>query len=372
MFKQFFTNREIKLAQKAVANQPENILKLDILGNLYLQNKQYKNAAEIFQNIIELDKTYLPAYLKLAQSLKGSFRYLYAFDTLLSLKELMPLDKQATELLFSLRDADTDLESKVTILEGLLKIEPGNQPLMEQLADTLLKNGEFTKSASMYEKLLAMEEKSQYAQQLALISEKQNNIPKAVELLEKLLLLGTIEKEFIKKLAHFYAVTERFEEAKSILGLLIESNPEEKQELLTKTAEIFILEKKYDEALEKCNEVIKENTFHSPAKFLMVKCYLEQKKYLESIDFLREFYYDPIDEKTEQTIVTMIIDACIAYCEELSLERKFDKAFDSLFEALKYNQSEPKIYMALAKLSDDIKDFDGAKEYRKIAEELLN
>lgn len=370
MFEQFFTNREIKLAQKAVKNQPQNILKQDILGDLYFKNKQYKNSAEVYQNIINLDKNYLPAYFKLAQSLKENTGYLEAFNTLLELKNLMPLDKQSYGLLFSLQNAPTDLVSKVTILEGLLNIEPDNQPLMEKLADTLLENGEFTKSAAMYEKLLTIEEKSHYAQQLALISEKQNNIPKAVELLEKLLVLGTIEKEFIIKLAQFYSQTERFEEAKSILELVIETTPEDKQELLLKIAEILIAEKNYDEAIAKCNEVLQENQFNGFAKFLLSKCYLEQKNYKQGIEFLKEFYYDPMDEKTEQKIANMIIDSCISYADELSTQKIFDKAFDTLFEALKYNQSEPKIYLALAKLSDAIKDFAGAKEYKKIAEEL--
>ena len=43
MFKNLFKNKEIELAEKVVKDNPDNIIKLNILGKLYVENNFFND-----------------------------------------------------------------------------------------------------------------------------------------------------------------------------------------------------------------------------------------------------------------------------------------------------------------------------------------
>ena len=88
---------------------------------------------------------------------------------------------------------------------------------------------------------------------------------------------------------------------------------------------------------------------------------------MKNLEFLREFYYDPINKETEKRIEEKIIEVSVAYAQNLRTERKFVEAIDILTMALRYDEMNKAVYLELANISNDIKDYSAAKEYIKIA-----
>ena len=69
------------------------------------------------------------------------------------------------------------------------------------------------------------------------------------------------------------------------------------------------------------NNVIKNNKYSVDSKFLQADALLDKKEYKEAVDFLREFYCDPVDKDTEKRIEEKIILASILYSQVLRSEK---------------------------------------------------
>ena len=202
------------------------------------------------------------------------------------------------------------------------------------------------------------------------IYEKIGKYSHAAIALERLMLTDEFDNFFAEKLANIYFKVKRFEESKGIYELLIQSNPQKSKFYNEELAKISLAQNNPEEALIATQNVINEDSFSIDAKFLQAQALIENENYEEAIAFLREFYCDPIDEKTEKKIINEIIKTCILFSQKLRKERNFAKAIDSLTPALRYDDTNKDIYIELSKISEDIKDFSAAKEYMKIAESL--
>ena len=97
---------------------------------------------------------------------------------------------------------------------------------------------------------------------------------------------------------------------------------------------------------------------------------IEKEDYKNAIEFLRDFYCDPVDKNTEKQIETKLINTIILQAQKLRKEKKFVDAIDALSLALRYDENNKNIFLELAQISQEIKDYNAAKEYMKIAEEL--
>ena len=94
MFKNLFKNKEIEIALEAVKNNPDNILKLNILANLYFKNNFFNEAIEVYEKILRLDENYLPALSSLGKCYILNKQYLKGFRTLKFLHSKSPEDTQ--------------------------------------------------------------------------------------------------------------------------------------------------------------------------------------------------------------------------------------------------------------------------------------
>ena len=318
---------------------------------------------------INIDENYLPALETLAKCYIQKKQYLKAFRTLKFLYNIVPNDFHTKTMLFSLANCDCDIEAKIEILKGLLEFEEKIE-FKEQLGNCYLQSGQFSKSAGIFEKLSDIEEKSWYLIKLSEIYKTLGKFQKASEVLEKLMLTNDFKIEHAQILAELYVKEKRFEEAKGVYELLIESHPENRTKYNEEIAKILLLEKDPDKVIEITQNVIEENEYSTEAKFLQAKALLEKQEYSKAIEFLREFYCDPIDEKTEKEIEQLIIKASILYSQKLRTEKKFTEAIDALMPALRYDENNKDIYIELARISTEIRDYSSAKEYMKIAENL--
>jgi len=369
MFKNILKNKEIETAEKVVEKNPNNILKLNILGELYAKHKFYKEAISILEKILRLDENYLPAIELLGKVYIKNKQYLKAYRTLLHLYKITNGDFKTRTILFSLKDSDCDIEAKIEIIKGLIEIESSIE-LKEKLASLYLESGQFVKSATLYEELLDIESKSGYLQQLSKIYIKLQKYSAASNCLEKLMQTENFSLDDAQILAGLYEKESRFEEAKGIYELLINSKPNNAEIFKEKIAKILMQENQIDKALEITNDVIADNKYSVEAKFIQADALIDKKEYENAIEFLREFHCDPIDNNTEKLIEKKIIETSIVYSKELRAEKKYTEAIDALMPALRYDENNKEIYVELARISTEIRDYSSAKEYMKIAEEL--
>jgi len=369
MFQNFLKNKDIEIAKKAVEKNPTNIIKLSILGQLYAENNFYKEAIATLEKVLKLEENYLPALELLGKIYIKTKQYLKAYRTLLELYNASEHNFKVKTMLFSLKDADCDDEAKIIILNGLLEIEP-NESTKETLAKLYLKTGQFIKSATTYEELIDNEQKPEYLRELSNIYIKLKKYSSASISLEKLMQTEDFNTQDAKTLAEVYTNEKRFQEAKGIWELLIDTEPHNTEFFKSKIAQILMQENNPDEVIEVTKNVIEVNEYSQDAKFLQADALLNKKEYAKAIEFLREFYCDPIDKQTEQKIEEKIINISILYSQELRAEKKYVEAIDALMPALRYNENQKEIYIELARISTEIRDYSSAKEYMKIAEEL--
>ena len=369
MFNNFFKNKEIEIAKEAVKNHPDNILKLNILGKLYFEGNFYNEAIKIFEKILKIDENYVLVFEPLSKCYIAKKQYLKAFRTIKYWLHIVPEDSQAKNMLFSLENSDCETEVKIEILQEILKFEDKIET-KEKLGNCYITNGQFSKSSEIFENLLKIDEKPAYLITLCEIYSKLGKIPKATAMLEKLMLTQNFNMEHAQILAELYVKEQRFEEAKGVYELLIQSSPENAQKFNKEIAKILLLEKNPDKAIEITRNVIEQDKFSAEAKFLQAEALIEKKDYANAIDFLKEFYSDPIDKKTEQKIEKLIIETSILYSQKLRAEKKYTEAIDALMPALRYDENNKNIYTELARISTEIRDFSAAKEYMKIAESL--
>ena len=369
MFKNLFKNKEIEIAKEAVKNHPDNLLKLNILGKLYFEGNFYNEAIETFEKILRIDENYILAFEPLAKCYIAKKQYLKAFKTIKYWLNLVPEDSQAKDLLLSLENSDCETEVKIEILQGILKFEDKVET-KEKLGECYLKSGQYVKSAGIFENLIDIEENSSYLIKLCEIYSKLGKFQKAASMLEKLMLTENFNMEHTKTLAELYVKEQRFDEAKGVYELLIQSCPENSKIFNEEIAKILLLEKNPDRAIEITQNVIEQDKYSVEAKFLQAKALIDKKDFAGSIEFLREFYCDPVDKETEKKIEKLIIETSISYSQSLRNEKKYVEAIDALMPALRYDENNKNIYTELARISTEIRDFAAAKEYMKIAESL--
>ena len=369
MLNKFFKNKQIENALVAVEKNPDNLLKLNILGDVYVQNNFFSEAINVYEKILRLDENYLPALKALGNCYLQKKEVLKAFRTLKFLCLKAPSDIEARELFLSLQDADCDIEAKVEILKGLVEFDASLE-LKEKLAETFLKSGQFAQSIKSYENLFGIEQKPEYLIKLSELYQKLNKYELATNSLEQLMLTNDFSMDNAQTLAELYVKLKRFEEAKGLYEVLIENIPAKANYFKEKIADILLKEQNPDEVLEVTQEVINDDKYSVEAKFLQAKALLDKNDFVNAIEFLRDFYCDPIDKQTEKKIEEKIITASILYAQQLRQERKFVEAIDALILALRYDENNKNVYLELANISNDIKDFSSAKEYQKIADTL--
>ena len=369
MFKKLFKNQEIQTAIEAVKNNPDNILKLNMLGDIYLKNNFFDEAISTYERILRLDENFLPALNSLGKCYILKKQYLKAFRTLKFLYTHNPTDTKIKDILLSLQSADCDIEAKVEILKGLSEID-NSVEIKEKLAEVFFLSGQFSKSANLLENLCSFEEKTNYLIKLCEIYKKLNKLEKVAETLEKLMLTEDFSISHAQLLAETYSQLKRFEEAIGVYEFLIENHPSKANIYKAQIAQIHLLEQNPDKVIEITQNVIEKDEYSIEAKFLQAEALLNKHLYQEAIDFLREFYYDPVDKKTEKQIEQKIIEASIKYAQTLRENKHFVEAIDALIPALRYDEKNKNIYIELARISSEIRDYAAAKEYMKIADEL--
>ncbi len=307
--------------------------------------------------------------MKVSKCYLDKKHYLKAFRTLKYLYNLNPNDNFAKEKLLSLKDIDSSLEIKITILKELASIWAENTDILELLAQNYLKDGQFINSITAYEKLCEEDEKERFLRALCFTYQRLQQFEKAIICLEKLLLKNCITDEEIKNLASLYAKVGRLDEAKGVFEILAERNPKERGQLKNEISKILLQENNTDKAIDVSTEALQENEFDFQAKFIIAQAYIEKKEYKTALDFLQEFYFDPLPETEQNKVLDMFIDTTIKYSKELSEKKEYQEAIDVLVPALRYRETEPEIYYQLASISEQIKDFTSQKDYLKTAQE---
>ncbi len=365
----FFKNKEIENAKQAVKKQPDNIIYQEILGDLYYKYNYIQDAINTYENILKQDENYQPVLMKVGKCYLDKKHFLKAFRTLKHLYNLNPSDNFAKEKLLALKDIEASLEIKIIILKELASIWDDDNDILELLAQNYLKDGQFTNCISSYEKLCEIDEKERYLRALCFVYQRLQNSEKAIVFLEKLLLKNCIKDDEIKNLASLYAKVGRLDEAKGVFELLAERNPKERGQLKNEISKILLQENNTDKAIDVSTEALKENEFDFQAKFIIAQAYIEKKEYKTALNFLQEFYFDPLPESEQKKVLDMFIDTTIKYSKELTEKKEYQEAIDILVPALRYRENEPQIYYQLAFISEQIKDFTSQKDYLKTAQE---
>ena len=365
----FFGNKEINNAKLAVKKQPDNIIYQEILGDLYYKYNYVQDAINTYENILKKDEKYQPVLMKVSKCYLDKKHFLKAFRTLKHLYNLNPKDNFAKEKLLSLKDIEASLEIKIIILKELASIWNEDNDILELLAQNYLKDGQFTNCISAYEKLCESDEKERFFCFLCFVYQRLQYFEKAIVCLEKLLLKNCITDEEIKNLADLYAKVNRLDEAKGVFELLAQRHPKERGQLKNEISKILLREKNTDKAIDVSTEALKENEFDFQAKFIIAQAYIEKKEYKNAIDFLQEFYFDPLPETEQNKVLDMFIDTTVKYSKELCEKKEYQEAIDVLVPALRYRETEPSIYYQLAYISEQIKDFSSQKDYLKTAQE---
>ena len=369
MFENFLKNNKIENAVLAVKNDPDNVIKLDILGRIYFENNFYNKGIEVFEKIISLNPKYLPALDLLSKGYLKTKQYLKAYNTLKTLYSYTPDDFKVRTMLLNLKDIDAEMEEQIEIIKGLSELfdEIG---LKEQLSKLYLDNGQFRKAATLLEELYEKNNNPEYLKNLSNIYIKLKNYQKAISSLEELMQSDCFKPQDANILAELYIKENRFDEAREIFELLSQTYPDKAEIFKEKIAKILLNEKNPDKAIEITNSVIENNIYSVKSKFLQAQALIDKKEYKKAVEFLRDFICDPVDKKTEQQIQDKIIETSILYSQSLRENKKYQEAIDALIPALRYDEKNKNVYIELSRISTEIRDYSSAKEYMKIAEEL--
>lgn len=140
-------------SRKAVELEPDNIDFNYLLAQVYEVGKISDSSEIILKKIIAIDSTEVQAYYKLAQ-LYESARPLKAIEIYTKLSKQLGADWSILVRITELYERLGNIEEAIHSIEGLLELDPSNQPIQKLLVEYYIKGKKYDKALETIDDIL--------------------------------------------------------------------------------------------------------------------------------------------------------------------------------------------------------------------------
>lgn len=197
-------NEALTEIKKALDLNPNSESYLELAANIYISQKDFKNAAESYEKILTVDSTYtygLYSLARLYQELSMPAKAIIVYE---KITNKIGYDFDVLRKMYEIYNSYKDYPKSIEVLENLLVLDPYNNDIKKLLATHYLSNNQPGESKRMFEELLLLNPDDKDIQtELVKIYFKENNTELAFEKFGKMLgkdSLGYYEKVQIGEL----------------------------------------------------------------------------------------------------------------------------------------------------------------------------
>ena len=299
-------DESIKLIEKAVKlnvlNPSDQAQSMRLLGDLYMQEKQYKEAIETYKAWMAYtdwqDKT---IYVRMGQAsyeLKQYAQVIPYADKAIALATKP--DKNAYLLKLSSYYERKLYKDSVSVLEEIVRLFPGEAKWWAQLGMFYMLIEDYDKALSTMEVAYRNDllSKANHFKGLAQLYYNGNVPYKGAVVLEKYLDNGTIkrDKRMVTQLANSYRMAKHFDKAAKYYGEA--GKMENDGEAYRKQASMYLLQEKYPQAIKAAQAALNAGVKREGSVNMMIaEAYLYQKNLKNAYKFARKAIKDPSTKK---------------------------------------------------------------------------
>lgn len=350
-----------KLIERANALNPDNDECRILLGKIYFDENEFDKAGEIFEGFGKNSQNpdvlnYLGLFALEDNNLVEAVKF---FSRASNLDKTNPLYS------YNLGNAyffNGWIEEAVNAYMKAICLKPENPDYRYSLAYLYFENKNFDKAKKEIDYVLETNPKHYPARVLsALLKFENKDFLGAQQILEENIKEGSNDDFTLISLGKVYSGLDNFEKAEKVTKQVIAGNPENLN-YLSSLADIYIKEKKYDDALSIVKNVIEKNE-----KYIYAYICGAKAAYLKGDTELAKEY--------AQDAVSLDINCSEGYyyLAKVRISQKdYDEAVECMKRAIMYDINNAKYYAEMSriyKLKDDVKT---AFEYIKEAESIDN
>ncbi len=226
-------NEALTEIKNALRLKPESENYLELSANIYISQKDFKNAANAYEKILSTDTNYtfgLYSLARLYQELNMPAKAIVIYE---KITNKIGYDFDVLRKMYEIYYSYKDYPKSIEVLENLLVLDPYNNEIKKLLATLYFSNDQIENSKKMYEELFILNPEDKDIQsELVKIYFRENNSEMAFEKFGKMIgkdSLGFYEKVQIGEL-YFNMIQQdppSAEIAKSIFYNLSNQYPEE-------------------------------------------------------------------------------------------------------------------------------------------------
>jgi tetratricopeptide (TPR) repeat protein len=309
--------KALAICKKNLEEHPDDIDTLLLLGELYLHLKDFKNAAEQYRRVIDLDTNNIAArfYLGTCHA------------------ELKQIDKA------------------VAVFQELLQIDPNHFMTNYYLARILADQQRFDEAEAAFKKTLALRPDFETAMiDLARLYEQQKKITPAIEIYNAMKELLPPRPMARIRLGELFLREKRYDEAESEFREVLKLDPANRDVRLT-LGLIFLERGQHGKAIEAIAALVKEYPMEYRLVYLLGTTYEESRADEKAVEILKRIPVTADEFTNAQIRIAMI----------LKRQKRAIEAVDSLVAAIRKKNDAPGLYAYLASLYGEEKRFPAAE-----------
>lgn len=333
----------IEQAKIIVKHQPKNTDMKIFIANCYLDSDNPIRAAELLQDVLDIDPNNAVAIKELAQ---------VYFDTNQK-KSAIKMYKRLEEFL------DSDFEkSKVKI----------------KIAEIHVEFMDYDKAIQEYEEVAEIyPDEVSVKKRLVELYKIKGDYDSAIELADEIVKSVHYESEdglwVLQKLMDLYNTIKNFAKALEIANLLKEHPLSDTVQSGQDIAAILINEGEIDTSIEVLKDLIKENEDNVQLHKDLAKAYVHKKDFESAVATYKKIL-DLVNTSEVDGVNLEISTIYSDWAMHLFFNDNNDECFKKFTTAIKYNAQNPDTYYRLGNVNSAVKDYNSAISHYKRAIEL--
>lgn len=345
--------------KSALEINPENSDALVLLGKIYFDKSEFEKSKEIFNSFSKTaENPEVLNYLGLFALEDMKF-----VDAIKCFSKALSLDKHNSRYSYNLGNAyfyNGWIKEAVASYLQAIRLEPDNLGYRYSLAYLYYEIKSFDKAQKETDYILELDEKNSQAHVLnALLKFNAKDYLGAKSELETNLKNGNDDNFTLISLSMVYSELGMFEKAEDLLVKVINQNPESLN-YKCQLAEIYISEKKYDDALKIVNEVINTDENYIKAYITGAKSALEKG----DSDSAKVFAQNAI------ALDMNYPDGYYWLSKVRFNENDFEEAKECMKRAIMADADNAEYYAQMSKIYEAQEDFSSALDYMQEAETI--
>lgn len=193
------------------------------------------------------------------------------------------------------------------------------------------------------------------------------NTPETSEFTQELELKESKISANLSSLMNIYSKNKDFATAKEDLKTLLALNAKNRDNIIIKYAQVCILNKDFDEAIETLLKALDKKPNNEELNIALSSAYEAKYDFEKAIEIIYDLF---LNAKTEKDKAKFELKLGVVYSDwgvEYFRREEYALAMEKFMTALKYDTSNPDIYFNLGKLNHRIKNYEQATKLFKKA-----